>query len=80
MIQLPEVKPGHVPVVADGPTVTVRATKPGYSAGPRAAGDVFDMPLNKDGSKPKGSWFVLVEPPKPGVKSAKAAQDDSDLA
>jgi hypothetical protein len=78
MIALPEAAKPGVPAKA-GATVKVRATAKGYSGGPRDVGDVFDMPLNKDGSKPKGKWFVEVEQPKKAAQPAKPA-DDAELA
>jgi len=62
--------------MAEPTTIKVRATAKGYSDGPRSPGDRFDMPLKKDGSKPKGSWFVEVA----DVKKTPAPADDSDLA
>lgn len=50
--------------------VTVQATAKGYYLGPREPGDKFKMPLNKDGSQPKGSWFNIL--PQEPVKEAPA--------
>ena len=52
----------------------VVATKKGFYLGPREPGDKFDMPLNKDGSRPKGAWFKEVKQDKKGPRS------DEDLA
>jgi len=60
--------------------VRVKAIAKGYHIGPRAPGDEFDMPFNKDGTKPKGSWFTIVEPPKSTPAKGKATVlSDADL-
>lgn len=41
--------------------VKVKATAKGFYIGPRSAGDVFDMPLNKDGSEPHSKWFTVIK-------------------
>lgn len=50
--------------------VTVVASKLGYYLVTRKAGDEFQMPLNKDGSEPKATWFKVkkAEAPKPTAK------------
>lgn len=40
-------------------TVSVTATAKGYHNGPREPGDVFELPVHKDGKDPKGSWFTV---------------------
>ena len=65
-------------VVAAG-TTTVKAIARGFYQGPREPGDVFEMPLKKDGSEPTGSWFEKVAPLKKAALKGKVLTDD-DLA
>ena len=59
----------------------VKATAPGYHNGPRAVGDVFEVPdsmvkLDKDGNV-KSKWLVLADEPA-DVKQAKASKAKKD--
>lgn len=64
--------------------VSVQATAKGFFNGPREPGDKFQMPLNKDGSQPKGSWFTVLKQ-SPAKKAQEKKSDstvltDEDLA
>jgi len=56
---------------------TVKASKPGFYQGPRAVGDVFQVPATLN-----GTWFkeVAPAPSAPAAKQKATALNGEDLA